>query len=53
MFIYPISFKKLSSKLVFLDWKCFFAAPKKSVNSGHKPALVPDKWIFFGKVSIS
>ena len=30
----------------------FFVFPKKSVSSGHKPALVPDKWIFFCKVSI-
>ena len=28
----------------------FFVFPKKSVSSGHKPALVPDKWIFFCKV---
>jgi len=27
----------------------FLFSLKKSVSSGHKPALVPDKWIFFAR----
>ena len=40
-------------KYFFCIGNVFFVFPKKSVSSGHKPALVPDKWIFFCKASIS
>ena len=52
LFICPINLIELSSKFIFCIGNVFLVFPKKSVSSGHKPALVPDKWIFFCKVSI-